>query len=246
MTDAHAACAPSFSPMFVPTPTEIQRRLLIVAAVLGFHVVGLWALQSGLLHRAIELVVPVQVMTALIEAPQPKITPQPPAPPTEQTRPAQPKPTQPKLVAAPAPQPVALTDTTPTPNAPTGITAPNPAPPALLAAVSEPAHQPPAPPAPPAQPRIELPSSSADYLNNPRPPYPALSKRLGEQGKVVVRVFIEANGAATQAEVRSSSGYERLDQTALQTALKWRYSPGKRNGLAEAMWFNVPISFVLE
>jgi protein TonB len=26
----------------------------------------------------------------------------------------------------------------------------------------------------------------------------------------------------------------------------WRYVPGKRNGTAEAMWFNVPINFVLE
>ena len=141
---------------------------------------------------------------------------------------------------------MATADTTPAPNAPAGITEPNPAPPALLAAVSEPAQAPQAPPTPPAAPRIELPSSNADYLNNPRPPYPALSKRLGEQGKVVLRVFIEANGTATQAEVRSSSGYERLDQTALQTVLKWRYTPGKRNGVTEAMWFNVPISFVLE
>jgi protein TonB len=103
-----------------------------------------------------------------------------------------------------------------------------------------------APPAPPAPPRIDLPSSSADYLNNPRPPYPPLSKRLGEQGKVVVRVFIEVDGTASRAEVRQSSGFERLDQTALQTVLRWRYVPGKRAGVAEAMWFNVPISFVLE
>jgi periplasmic protein TonB len=28
--------------------------------------------------------------------------------------------------------------------------------------------------------------------------------------------------------------------------LRWRYVPGKRNGVPEGMWFNVPISFVLE
>lgn len=248
MTAARAALAPPFHPMTVSVSTGTQRRLLIVAAVLAFHLAGLWALQSGLLRRAIERVIPVQIMADLIEAPQPQVTPQPPAPPTQPTRPTQPKPTPPQPAAAPAPQPVAVAtaDTTPTPNAPAGTTAPNPAPPAPLAAVSEPAPAPQAPPTPPAPPRIELPSSNADYLNNPRPPYPALSKRLGEQGKVVVRVFIEANGTASQAEIRSSSGYERLDQTALQTVLKWRYTPGKRNGVAEAMWFNVPISFVLE
>jgi periplasmic protein TonB len=93
---------------------------------------------------------------------------------------------------------------------------------------------------------VQLPSSSAAYLNNPRPPYPPLSRRLGEQGKVVVRVFIETDGTASRAEVQQSSGFERLDRTAVETVLRWRYVPGKRAGVAEAMWFNIPINFVLE
>jgi protein TonB len=91
-----------------------------------------------------------------------------------------------------------------------------------------------------------LPSTQADYLNNPRPPYPPLSKRLGEQGRVVLRVRIETDGTASQAEIQRSSGFERLDQTALKTVLRWRFVPGKRNGVPEAMWFNIPIHFVLE
>jgi protein TonB len=93
---------------------------------------------------------------------------------------------------------------------------------------------------------VQLPSSSAAYLNNPRPAYPPLSRRLGEQGKVVVRVFIEADGSASRAEVQQSSGYERLDRTAVETVLRWRYVPGKRAGVPEGMWFNIPINFVLE
>ena len=69
---------------------------------------------------------------------------------------------------------------------------------------------------------------------------------MGEQGKVIVRVLIGTDGLAQKAEIRQSSGYERLDQAALATALKWRYVPGKRGGVPEAMWFNVPIDFVLE
>lgn len=91
-----------------------------------------------------------------------------------------------------------------------------------------------------------LPSSNADYLQNPKPAYPPLSKRLGEQGKVVVRVLIGADGQPQKAELRQSSGFERLDQAALATVLKWRYLPGKRGGVTEDMWFNVPINFVLE
>ncbi|TSE19814.1 hypothetical protein Tsedi_02149 [Tepidimonas sediminis] len=101
-----------------------------------------------------------------------------------------------------------------------------------------------APPAPP--PKIELPSASAAYLNNPPPAYPALSRRLGEQGRVVLRVRIEPDGTASAAEIRTSSGYERLDKAALEAVLRWRYVPGKRDGVPEAMWFLVPIQFVLE
>lgn len=94
--------------------------------------------------------------------------------------------------------------------------------------------------------KVELPNASASYLNNPKPPYPALSKRLGEEGKVVLRVWIDTNGTATRAEIQTSSGYERLDQTALQTVLNWRYIPGKRAGVPAAMWFHIPLNFVLE
>ncbi len=73
-----------------------------------------------------------------------------------------------------------------------------------------------------------------------------MSKRLNEQGTVVMRVLIGADGQPQKAEIRKSSGFERLDRSAAETVMKWRYIPGKRAGVAEAMWFNVPINFVLE
>ena len=153
----------------------------------------------------------------------------PPAP-----RQAIPVPTQPvppsRQVAPEAPSPVPAA--TPSPG-----TAASPSP---LAAPGTPA----ATAAPPV--RMEPPSSTADYLNNPKPVYPPLSKRLGEQGLVVVRVLIGADGLPVKSEVRQSSGFERLDLAALATTLKWRYVPGTRAGRPEAMWFNVPINFVLE
>lgn len=217
----------------------MDRRLFIVIAVVGFHVLGLWALQTGLLRRAVELVVPVQVMAEFIELPQPQVTPTPP-PPQPRPKPVPKQVIPPKPVPRQVPQPAAIADPTPSPTVATGITEPQPPAPPLLTPVVV------AEPAPPAPPRIELPSSSADYINNAPPPYPPLSKRLGEQGKVTVRALIEVNGSASKAEIRTSSGYERLDQTALQTVLKWRYVPGKRAGVPEAMWFNIPINFVLE
>jgi protein TonB len=93
---------------------------------------------------------------------------------------------------------------------------------------------------------IELPSSQADYLHNPKPPYPPLSKRLGEQGQVLVRVLIGTDGVALKAELKQSSGFERLDQAALAAAMRWRYLPGRRGGVPETMWFTAPITFALD
>lgn len=132
------------------------------------------------------------------------------------------------LPAAPAVEPGASTSVAASPAAP------------VAAAVSS-------APAPAASPVVVLPSSNARHLNNAPPPYPAISQRLGESGRVVVRVLIGADGRAQEARIQRSSGFDRLDRLALETARdRWRYVPGTRGGVPEAMWFNVPISFVLE
>jgi periplasmic protein TonB len=219
------------------------RNILIAGGVVLFHAAALWGLQSSLMRRTVEVVVPVVILSELL-TPLPKVEP-PPAPAPRPERP----PVKPRVakkvehVQPPAPQPLAVRESQPAPNAPLGVTSPQPPAPPIAAPVT-PAAAPPAPPAAPA--RVELPTSDAAYLQNPKPPYPSISKRLGEQGKVVVRVFIGADGVPQQAEVRQSSGYERLDQAAKATAMKWRYLPGKRGGVPEPMWVNVPINFVLE
>lgn len=91
-----------------------------------------------------------------------------------------------------------------------------------------------------------MPSSHAAYLQNPAPAYPAISKRMGEQGKVVLRVLIGADGLPQKVELQQSSGYDRLDRQAQEAVLRWRFVPGKRNGVPETMWNLVPINFVLE
>jgi periplasmic protein TonB len=227
--------------MSAPVP-RLNRTVTTAVAVVVLHVGALWALQSGLLRRAAEVVVPVELLSQIITPPAPKVEPLPAPPPPEPLKP----PPRPVVRARPAPpKPVAIPDPRPTPNAPAAVVTPQPAPPPIAAPVEPEAPR--APPiAPPAPPKVELPSSDADYLQNPKPVYPPVSKRLGEQGKVVIRVLIGADGMAQQAEIRQSSGFARLDEAALSTVLKWRYVPGKRAGVAEAMWFNVPINFVLE
>lgn len=231
--------------------------------MLAAHAGALWGLQAGWQARPPEPEPDILIAASLISevAPVPAPAPTPPAaPPVAQPRkaapaptPPQPAPAQPQPVARPAttPAPAALpaaTQAEPSPNAPTATLAqPSPATPASAAVAADTPQATPASTAPaPAPAKVELPNASASYLNNPKPPYPALSKRLGEEGKVVVRAWIDTNGRATQAEIKTSSGYDRLDQTALQTVLNWRYIPGQRAGVPEAMWFNIPLNFVLE
>jgi protein TonB len=95
-------------------------------------------------------------------------------------------------------------------------------------------------------PAFSLPSSEAHGLNNPKPAYPRASRRLNEQGQVMVRVFVATDGSPQQGEIKTSSGFDRLDQEALRTVMRWRFVPGQRFGTPEAMWFNVPVNFVLE
>jgi len=61
----------------------------------------------------------------------------------------------------------------------------------------------------------------------------------------MIRVLISKDGKATQGEIAQSSGFSRLDQAALETVLLWRYLPGIRDGIAQDMWFTVPINYRL-
>lgn len=93
---------------------------------------------------------------------------------------------------------------------------------------------------------ITPPTARANSLSNPPPPYPRQSRRLGEQGKVVLAAEIATNGKALQAMVNVSSGYPRLDRAALNSVLNWRFIPGNKAGVPHQMWVNIPINFVLE
>lgn len=110
-----------------------------------------------------------------------------------------------------------------------------------------------APATPPAAPHAEAPAGpteppifDAAYLNNPAPAYPAISYRLGEQGRVELRVHVTADGRADAVELIRSSGYERLDQAAREAVQGWRFAPARQDGGAVAAWVRVPLRFSLK
>jgi protein TonB len=91
-----------------------------------------------------------------------------------------------------------------------------------------------------AAPRVEQPITDADYLDNPKPEWPRLCRRLGERGRVVLRVLIGTDGKARSVQVKQSSGFPRLDEASVAAVQAGRYIPGKRGGVPEEMWVNIP------
>ncbi|HDN9022255.1 TPA: energy transducer TonB [Aeromonas salmonicida] len=82
-------------------------------------------------------------------------------------------------------------------------------------------------------------------LNNPEPPYPYESRRRGEEGRVILKVRVAADGTAASVEVDKSSGYRRLDMTARRTVSRWTFIPAKQNNAAVEAWTKVTILFQL-
>ena len=88
---------------------------------------------------------------------------------------------------------------------------------------------------------------SASYgASNAKPAYPNLSKRLGEQGTVVLRVLVKSDGSAGSVEVKSSSGFPRLDQSAIDAVKTWHFNPATLDGKPVDEWYQVPIPFKLQ
>jgi protein TonB len=86
----------------------------------------------------------------------------------------------------------------------------------------------------------------ADYLRNPKPPYPPISRRMREEGRVVLRVRVTADGGAGDVEVSASSGSTRLDEAALRTVRQWKFIPARRGQMSVQSWVLVPVTFKLE
>ncbi|PTD98157.1 energy transducer TonB [Pseudothauera lacus] len=94
---------------------------------------------------------------------------------------------------------------------------------------------------------VDQPASfTAAYLNNPPPPYPPMSRRLGEEGRVIVRVALDALGKVVEIGLERSSGHRRLDRAAVDAVRAWRFEPARSGGRAVAASVLVPVDFRLE
>ena len=208
-----------------------------IAAVVLLHAVVLGALWQLEPVRAALRSTTLMVDLIEIRPPPPPETPPKPLPSKPRVKPAPRRapPPLPVLTTPPEAPTVQAAPTQPVPLPP--IEAPPPPPAPVVAAA------PAAPPAPPAP--VTPPSFNADYLNNPAPAYPPVSRRMGEEGKVILRVHVNERGLPEEVQLRTSSGFSRLDAAALETVRQWKFVPARRGTSPVSAWVLVPISFSL-
>jgi protein TonB len=230
----------------MPLTAASCRRIAITATV-ALHAVALIQVlalgaQATPRIRPAEPIAVQWIAPPRVESPKPKPAP-PPPPPKPRTRP-EPKPPTPNAVqrqpapliaAADAPPAADAYAAEPTPPVPAAV----PGPP--VAAAAPPTPGPPVPPLPITPPRFD-----AAYLDNPPPPYPSQARRLGERGRVVLRVLVTAVGLPERVELRTSSGSPRLDGAALQAVQRWKFVPARQGETPVSAWVLVPILFTLE
>ena len=193
-----------------------------------------WLLVVALIHCAAiayavktpvtqKIIVEPSIQGVLISAPKPEIQPEPPKPKKHRPKRHKHKPRQ-------------------APNAPPSeraVKAPEPVPIERPKEVvkEEPVEAAPAPVIPP--------SADAKELRNPAPPYPAMSRKLKEEGTVTLKVLVKADGRVEQIEIAKSSGYKRLDDAAKKAFKRWKFSPATQDGVAIDYWYEFDFEFSL-
>ncbi|MCV2217363.1 energy transducer TonB [Thauera sp. Sel9] len=235
------------------------QRIGLASLVVIAHLAGMAGI-AHLANRPVDVPELTSIAVALIPAepaieqtaPAPVETPPPPEPVKPEVKPPPPPPKEiPKPKPKPKPKPVPKVTESPTavtqeeappdPSPPETTTVPDAAPSAPVAAAPVSS----APPGPPTGGPVTGARFDADYLNNPKPPYPPLSRRLREEGQVMLRVLVSVDGMPSRIEVRTSSGSERLDRAAEQAVSRWRFVPAKRGDTPIEAWVLVPIVFKL-
>jgi len=90
-------------------------------------------------------------------------------------------------------------------------------------------------------------SSARLAIHSPKPHYPLASRRLREQGLVIVRLCINEQGTVDQTDIARSSGFEGLDHSALKALALWRFAPMKSSAISvSSQCFQTPVQFTLE
>lgn len=218
---------------------EPRRKLISLPGllfVLALHGALFYVLMSQELIPPPDQLVTLFADIIALPAPEtaPKAQPEPPPVELQPVKKPEPKPKVERLVTQapviPQQEPVAP---------------PEPEPVIEQAVISEPVVE-----APPAQMQTGPVTLSSELsVSCPKlsaPTYPAISRRMGEEGKLMLRVELDEEGLIDQAQVVDSSGYDRLDKAALEAVKSWQCVPSIRNGQPVRAVALQPFNFVLQ
>lgn len=89
-------------------------------------------------------------------------------------------------------------------------------------------------------------AGAAPLAGNPAPDYPTRARRRGWEGRAILEVEVDEEGRPAEVRLVESSGYRLLDQAALETVERWRFTPARRGGKTEADTLKLPIRFALQ
>jgi periplasmic protein TonB len=218
------------SPYFAAGATFLLHVALVATVMAGLSVSKPQVTSPEPLKVQLVSLAPPAAMPVANEAPpQPPKTKQPAPKPRPQRESAA------KALEAAAPQ-------LPTPAA-SIESKPQPAPASVAPVIS--AAPAAAAPAMPASPPKTSASDAAYASSNRKPPYPRLSRINDEQGTVVLRVLVRADGTAGTVEIKISSSYPLLDESARNTVQTWRFKSATVDGKPVAEWYQLAIPFTL-
>ncbi len=227
----------------MPVHAADRRRpdiFLILAVVCAMHVAALWALTTTFSRAPSVLITPPAIVGVLVSEEQ-SVTP--PEALSMETQPQpQPVPHTPEQVPVPPLQapPSERAATLPPPES-----APAAENPDMRESRSVPAMASDAEADGSTQP-ILPPRADAVFLDNPAPRYPQMSRRLREEGHVLLNVFIRADGSVGEVKLKRSSGFPRLDEAASDAVRRWRYVPAMRGQTPIDYWHVQPLDFELD
>jgi protein TonB len=236
------------------------QQLTVLGLIFLLHGGLFLAMQANMDHAKAPVAVQREVFARFIRAEPERAATAPAAPELAAPKPARP-PQRPKpSIAKPRPlQPVVPPRPEPrVSNSPLALTAPpvSKTPPAQTVqsespstssdaprATDKPATTAPSASAVPAAPRTV---SGVQYIRPPAPDYPALSRRMKEEGTVRLRILVNESGRAQNVDVEKSSNFTRLDNAAREAVQLALFKPHLEDGRPVPVYVSIPINFSLQ
>ena len=83
-------------------------------------------------------------------------------------------------------------------------------------------------------------------VRQPKPRYPMSARRMGHSGQVLLRLFVDQEGAVREVNVMRAEPAGVFEDAAVEAARKWHFSPAMSRGVAVGMWMTLPVRFSLE